>query len=135
MAKLNFDIAAIRAAVRHAQSSTEHRAGFEQAAVPALHFVKDDGIYIMSSGIPVIAEQVVYAEGYNPKVNEDCWEASRDAVGGDDFVEVIPLTETLLRIINDPTAGKFFVKVTPRTFTCGVTPRRGSRRPATAAQP
>lgn len=57
--------------------------------------VKDDGIYLMHNGknkkIPKGTSQpIVYAEGFNPKTNEYCWEDSRSAVGGDDFVEHIP---------------------------------------------
>lgn len=33
---------------------------------------------------------VCYAKGFDPKKDEDVWEAARDAVGGDDFAENVP---------------------------------------------
>lgn len=65
--------------------------------IPAgLFLVKDSGIYLMSNGHPGLKldetrHKVVYAKGYNPDTDEDVWEKSRWAVGGDDFSEFIPL--------------------------------------------
>jgi hypothetical protein len=59
---------------------------------PHLQLVKDEGVYLMSSGSPRLIDPsvqggmrslVAYAEGMGP---EDGWE-SWQAVGGDDFVE------------------------------------------------
>ena len=38
---------------------------------------------------PKTNNTVIYAVGYNPKTNEDVWEKSRWAVGGDDFGTLI----------------------------------------------
>jgi hypothetical protein len=66
-----------------------------------LLLVHDDGVYLMSSGLPAdvegmdstgLARFVVHAEGCNPKVDEGWWERSRDLVGGDDFVAAILLS-------------------------------------------
>lgn len=67
---------------------------------PGLWLVKDQGIYLMSNGVPGLkkkpgsdALKVVYAEGYNPGnqgisvIHDKC----RAAVGGDDFCEALPL--------------------------------------------
>ena len=58
---------------------------------PAIHFVKDHGVYLMSNAVmPEGARPLVaYAEGYNPGVDafED-WH-----VGGDDFVESLPVAD------------------------------------------
>jgi hypothetical protein len=67
-----------------------------------LDLVKDDGIYVMSGNSKNFnvgkgeGSTVIYASGFNPKTNDDCWEDSRWAVGGDDFVEPIEMTESML---------------------------------------
>lgn len=33
---------------------------------------------------------MVYAEGFNPKVDDAVWEMSRAVAGGDDFAEAVP---------------------------------------------
>lgn len=63
-----------------------------------IYFVKDEGIYVMNSYADKDHEDnlVVYALGYDPHKDEDVWERSRRAVGGDDFAESIPLSEQQL---------------------------------------
>jgi len=64
-------------------------------------FVKDEGIYIMNSYSNKNGKNdVVYARGFNPKTNDDCWEDSRYAVGGDDFVESITMSRQQLERIS-----------------------------------
>ena len=58
---------------------------------PGLMLVKDRGVYLMSNGKPMLpgvgkGHKVVYAEGCNPLKDDDCWDASRMAMGGDDTV-------------------------------------------------
>ena len=62
------------------------------------YFVKDEGIYVMNSYANEDPEDnlVVYALGYDPHKDDDVWERSRRAVGGDDFAESIPLSEQQL---------------------------------------
>ena len=63
---------------------------------PGFHFVKDKGVYLMSNGAeyedgfgePPYTEEVVYARGFGPDAPHH---ALRRAVGGDDFVQFIPL--------------------------------------------
>jgi hypothetical protein len=67
-----------------------------ESVPPALHWVKDDGIYLLSSSaerdlVDGTTSRVVYAKGYNPRTDEDVWENARAAVGGDDFVEALPI--------------------------------------------
>ena len=120
MARLRFDAGKVRRLIDHAKASTLHCASYEQAyemlggewingkvkadvlmdkIKPALHFVKDSGIYLMSNGSPQLEgsefgqtskSAVVYAHGYDPSV-EDVYDKCRDAVGGDDFVESIDI--------------------------------------------
>ena len=73
-----------------------------------MFFVKDEGIYLMQS-FPSKKNYVIYALGYNPKTNEDCWDNCRDAVGGDDFAEFINLDkEQLQRLIE---GGSLSIKI------------------------
>ena len=74
--------------------------GEEFRAPPCLWLVKDEGIYLMSPGFdpetprrPGDRAPVAYAVGFDPKREDrlDVWERARDAVGGDDFSDEIPL--------------------------------------------
>jgi hypothetical protein len=66
---------------------------------PALLFVHDQGVYLMSNGIPQLrteddkSNHVIYAEGCDPNIGEfdDWYGMSRELVGGDDFVEILPI--------------------------------------------
>ena len=66
-------------------------------------FVKDEGIYLMNAYAggkpPKELGTVVFAESYDPNKDEEVWERSRQAVGGDDFGEFVPLPEIVLRAI------------------------------------
>jgi len=66
-----------------------------------LDFVKDRGIYIMSGSTERLLSEsdsnsslCIYAQGYDPKV-PDCWDKCREAVGGDDFVECLPIDDSI----------------------------------------
>ena len=65
--------------------------------------VKDEGIYLMNAYAggkpPNELGTVVFAESYDPNKDEEVWERSRQAVGGDDFGEFVPLPEIVLRAI------------------------------------
>lgn len=79
----------------------------EKHGKPGLWLVKDEGIYLMSNGTPALLTKagspngrneievnaVVYAEGYDPTKQDrgEVWDAARAAVGGDDFVEMLPV--------------------------------------------
>lgn len=97
---------------------------------PALNFVHDQGIYLMSNGKPQLADddpgRVIYAEGFDPSKEsfDDWWEGARAIVGGDDFVEPLPLDARLIRMARafasfttNPPA--FYVEVTEESFTFG----------------
>ena len=89
--------------------------------------VKDDGIYVMNcyvkndffdaikpNGKREKVNQVIYASGFNPKTNDDVWEDSRDAVGGDDFAENIPLDYSQLNRLRN--GGNLTIKVTEESL-------------------
>lgn len=94
--QLNFNLSEVVSLAEHAKSSTEFRKRYgESSSSPALWWVKDQGTYLMSNGLPQPKPNVTYAEGYGP----DCdYMALRETCGGDDFVEVLPdeILETLL---------------------------------------
>jgi hypothetical protein len=116
MGTCRFKSADLKRCIQHALAAPEHEMGYEDmtdeqyAALgmappqrtprgPALLFVHDRGVYLMSNGIPRDSEgvssgsHVAYAEGCSPNVDDfdDWYGTSRDLVGGDDFVEVIPI--------------------------------------------
>jgi len=99
MGRLVFDdIAAVRELYDHASKCVNHRKTYGEERGAGLWLVHDQGVYLMSTGIPHLeleegseSSKVVQARGCDPKKNEDWWETSRELVGGDDFVEHIPL--------------------------------------------
>ena len=88
-----------------------------------LHLVKDDGIYLMAGTIQsdwmehLKTCHVIYAQGYSPKT-KDLWEKCRDAVGGDDFAEWIPLTKAMVDTLAKN--GHLKLKVTPKEVQISV---------------
>jgi hypothetical protein len=84
----------------HALHATDWDMGWEKKELkprPALLLVHDSGVYLMSNGMPRDAVEpercyTAHAQHCNPAVDEEWWENSRDLVGGDDFVEVLPIT-------------------------------------------
>lgn len=99
MAILVFESAAVSELVSHAAAATEHQRPYgEEKGFPSLLLVHDDGVYLMSSGVPGLSDpdregraKVVHAKGTNPTTDEDHYETARALVGGDDFVEHLPL--------------------------------------------
>lgn len=84
----------------------------EMVTTPHVQLVKDSGIYLMSGNAETLPGRTthnlcVYARGYNPKTNENCWEDARHAVGGDDFCEPLPVSEELIAAVLQ--GGSFYV--------------------------
>ena len=87
-----------------------------------LHLVKDDGIYLMagtfeSDKLDEKRCHVIYAQGYSPKT-KDLWEKCREAVGGDDFAEWIPLNEAMVKALEQN--GHMKIEFTPSEITTSV---------------
>ena len=97
--------------------------------------VKDDGIYVMNAfdidKFPVagwvkenvagwVKENVVsYADGFDPKTNENVWEDSHH-VSGDDFAEFVPVSKEMLIALGRG-IGKMRIKLTETDITVSVT--------------
>lgn len=83
-----------------------------------LLFVKDDGIYVMNAyagGLPPNKlGTVAYAKGFDPNKDNDVWEKSRHAVGGDDFGEFIGLSTNQLSRLE--MGHDLILNVTPTTI-------------------
>tara|TARA_R100000278_G_scaffold85251_1_gene65167 strand:- start:7 stop:384 length:378 start_codon:yes stop_codon:yes gene_type:complete len=65
-----------------------------------LWLVKDEGIYLMKAF--AVSEKdmpIVYAESFDPYKDEDVWDRSVDAVGGDDFAMFLPFSEAGLNLM------------------------------------
>ncbi len=57
-----------------------------------LWFVKDEGIYLMKAFATEKDMPIIYAESFDPSKDDDVWDRSVIAVGGDDFAEFLPFT-------------------------------------------
>jgi hypothetical protein len=86
--------------VEYTQGETEFRVPYggtdEVNGEPCLWLVHDQGLYLMSGAAeqlrsPDGKHSVVYAKGCNPYTDSNYWDFSRLLVGGDDFVDRIPL--------------------------------------------
>jgi Protein of unknown function (DUF3085) len=98
--RLTFALIEVRAVAGHAVAAARHKKSFlEQQspawAKPALWFVGDEGLYLMSNGLPAQPDPadpdrllVAYARGFRTAADKH---AVDEVIGGDDFVEVIPL--------------------------------------------
>ncbi|WP_331730908.1 DUF3085 domain-containing protein [Streptomyces sp. NBC_01174] len=94
-ARLFFPLADVVAAAEHAVASPAHRLAYgDTSPYPALWWVKDDGTYLMSNGIPAEGakpdddpSRQVHAEGWGPGTD------ARAMLGGDDFCDPYPLCE------------------------------------------
>ena len=87
MTELLFDLKQVARLLAHAKTSPEHREVYGEVTGAGLWWIKDDGTYLMSNGIPMLKENhVVYAKGYESGCDYD---SLRSACGGDDFVEFL----------------------------------------------
>lgn len=124
---LQFPLTDVIELVAHSLSCTDHIASFSQVeagepGAPALEWVKDDGTYLMSNGVPRLAgrdgeiNRVVYARGWGSGTH---FEVGRTEVGGDDFVEPIAVSEEILLWVRQARAARlewFCVSVTKDRF-------------------
>lgn len=121
MAKLIFDTEAVRELAQHALAAPNHREHHGEAIGPHLLLVKDQGVYLMSGGIPHLAgernaNKVVYAEGFDPfALNPgEVYDRARAALGGDDFAEALP--REVLELIVEMPGPKVVIDMTEDSF-------------------
>ena len=84
--------------------------------------VKDNGIYVMNAfdidKFPVKGwakeNGVSYADGFDPKTNENVWKDSHH-VSGDDFAEFIPVSKEMLIALGRG-IGKMKIKLTEKNI-------------------
>lgn len=104
-----FKTSEVKRCIAHALAAKDWKMGWsEDPPAPAMFFVHDDGVYLMSNGEPgdlknksEVGLYAAYAAGCDPDKNEDWWDVSRDLVGGDDFAEVIPVTAADLQACDE----------------------------------
>ena len=86
--ELHFNLRQTARLLAHAMTSREHREIYGEEVGGGLVWVKDEGTYLMSTGLPSLpkGEHVVYAEGFGPECD---WDYLRDVCGGDDFAEFL----------------------------------------------
>lgn len=141
MSILKFPADQVRKLVDHAAAAKDHRPAYGQRKVAGLMLVGDQGVYLMSTGIPHLPRPgkpevslVVYADGINPDVDEfdDWWEKKRATFGGDDGADVIPLA-SFQRALVSPIKGKVEVEITSKTLGVLIpvrAPARGASKKA-----
>jgi len=65
-----------------------------------LWLVKDEGIYLMRAFFSTQKNApIIYAQGFNPNKDDDVWDKSYLAVGGDDFAVFLPFSEAGLNLM------------------------------------
>lgn len=142
MSTLRFHAAEVKRVVEHSLAAREQgkvlvdyadRAGIPTARYrhvqsPAVLLVHDQGVYLMSNGLPRDLIQgtqetgsnfVAYAVGCHPDTDDAWWETSRQLVGGDDFSETIEAAREILDLINDGYADIVFTVTARRISFAG----------------
>jgi hypothetical protein len=99
MATLEFDAADVKKIVEHALAAKKHHGTQD----PALILVHDQGVYLMSNGVPTLPRpgNVTYAKGCYPERDPEWYDTAYDKVGGDDFAEFLPWCEDILQHIKN----------------------------------
>ena len=87
-----------------------------------IDFVKDTGIYIMSGNKETLpgensTNMIAYAKGYHPKKDNFVYNRSRDAVGGDDFCEPLPVDDEIINQILE--GAGFFIRINGEKWSYG----------------
>jgi hypothetical protein len=131
---LYFKMAYVVKLIDHAQKSTERRGSVDEChyimyndiseVPPGLLWGKDTGIYLLTNGKlregqTYHSEQLItYALGYNPATNPNCYDMARQAVGGDDFVEFIPI-DKIREAAGDKATGFLHIEVSETHYGVG----------------
>jgi hypothetical protein len=84
---------------------------------PSLMLVGDQGVYLMGSQPRPPLEpgvkgyQVVYAEGCDPRTDEDFYQNKRDLFGGDDGAEYLTLKSIQAWLSINPKADRIAIRI------------------------
>jgi hypothetical protein len=101
MIRFRFPLRDVLALAEHAIAAPDHGPTYNQHAegtvpTPSLWFVGDQGLYLMSNGLPGLPDpddadrqRVVYADGFDTPLSKHA--IYREI--GDDFVEALPLLD------------------------------------------
>jgi hypothetical protein len=102
MIELRFPLRDILALADHAIAAPDHKPSYSNTLdgttpTAALWLVGDEGLYLMSNGLPDQQHptennrlHLVYADGYRTSSSKH---AVADEIGGDDFVQPLPLLD------------------------------------------
>jgi hypothetical protein len=100
MIRLTFDLVKVGRLAQHAIAASEHKASFSDTLdgttpAAALWFVGDEGLYLMSNGLPRLLDPadrgrslVAYAAGFR---TAEAKHSVSHIIDGSDFCEVFPL--------------------------------------------
>ena len=131
MTKLKFEPSDVRRLVAHTLAAKNHMReyGDKRKPRPQLILVHDEGIYLMSNGIPRdmlngdedrvgTRSFVAYAEGFDPyKLDRGkVWDDARAAVGGDDFANHLDLRPMMVKDIQEGRLKSFTVELSERGY-------------------
>jgi len=102
MPRALFNIEEVLPLISHSNAAPDHRQRWDGEKIAGLMLVGDQGLYLMSTGLPhlprdpelnTVSSQVVYARGCDPERNDGYYEEKRRIFGGDDGVEYLPLSD------------------------------------------
>lgn len=130
MAILTFEAEEVRKILEHSRTAPNHRAAFGQKnPEPGLLLVGDEGVYLMSNGIPRLMADgtvgdpkqegrsfCVHAEGMNPETDdpEMVWDRKCATFGGSDGSDYIP-AEDVAQGLSD-SSDKFQIQISENQF-------------------
>lgn len=107
----------------------------ELPKAPAVLLVHDEGVYLMSNGMPRDIRVpgkpgafVAYAKHCNPKTDDDYYDNARGLVGGDDFGEHFEWAEAMKKMLDDG-ASAIVINFTARACSLSAI-YPGGKRPA-----
>ena len=126
MRKLVFeDVEAIKELYEHTKGCAKHKKTYGGLTGPGLWLVHDQGVYLMSNGIPHLEDpdrpkssKIVQAKGCDPKKDDGWWEESCQLVGGDDFVEHLPISswDRIFKLSEKCSNGRIEIEVTNKSI-------------------
>lgn len=126
---LTFPRARVDRLLAHTRAAKEHIALYDdpKTARPGLWLVGDDGVYLLSNGIPRLGPDpaegtpdlrsyVAYADQVNPKTMafDLWWTAKRESFGGDDGAEFLDIDAIDRALATSVTGAPLVLDVSPK---------------------